>query len=179
MGTRCALRQAAGYANPLRCLQVFGGQHVLLRERMMFRHRQQHHVVEHPRAVQIRVIGRRRFAHQGDVQTALTQAFQLIRRRLAVERDMQIVPGRAEDFQRVGQYRGVHGVFDIADAQPAFFPATQPLAQRFQACGVGEQGLGFGEEGAAIHCQTNTLLATLEQVQAKELFQLGNLSAQR
>jgi hypothetical protein len=44
---------------------------------------------------------------------------------------------------------------------------------------VGEQGFGLRKKGAAIHCQADTLLATLEQVQAEEFFQLGNLPAQR
>jgi hypothetical protein len=44
----------------------------------------------------------------------------------------------------------VHGVFDVADAQAAFFAAAQAFAEGFQATGVGQQGAGFGEEGLAI-----------------------------
>ncbi|MNI06096.1 hypothetical protein D3C73_590660 [compost metagenome] len=69
----------------------------------------------------------------------------------------------------------MHGVFDIADAQPAFLATAQAFAEGFQAIGVGQQCAGFGEESLAVAGQANALLAALEQGQAKPFFELGDL----
>jgi hypothetical protein len=61
----------------------------------------------------------------------------------------------------------VHGVFDVADAQAAFFAAAQAFTQGLQATGVGQKGTRFGEEGLAVAGQADALLAALEQGQAQ------------
>jgi hypothetical protein len=43
----------------------------------MFGQGQQHRIVQHLKTQQVRVVGDGRFADQGDIQTTLTQAFEL------------------------------------------------------------------------------------------------------
>lgn len=166
------------HADPLLFGQVLGQQLALPGQWMLFGQGQQHRVVEHLQGGQVRVVGGRRFAHQGDVQAALAQALQLLQGRQVIQLDVHGGPVIAQDAQGIGQYAGMHGIFDIANAQAAFFPTAQALAQGFQAIGVGQQRFGFGQEGLAVAGQADALLAALEQGQAQPLFELGDLAAQ-
>ena len=139
---------------------------------------QQHRVVQHLKTQQVRIVGDGRFADQGDIETTLTQAFELFGGAQVVQRDVHVRPVDPQHPQGIRQHTGVHGVFDVADAQAAFFAATQALAEGFQAIGVGQQGAGFGEEGLAVAGQADALLAAFEQGQAQAFFELGDLPAQ-
>jgi len=77
---------------------------------------QQHRVVQHLQGGQVRVVGCRGLAHQGDVQAALAQAFQLFQGGQVIQLDMHGGPVVAQHAQGVGQHTGMHGVFDVADA---------------------------------------------------------------
>lgn len=100
----------------------------MLRQWMMFRQRQEHRLIEHLKAQQIRIVIGRRLTHQGNIETTLSQALQLLGGAEVIQRDMHIRPIGAQYAQGIGQDSGVHGVFDIADAQATFFAATETLA---------------------------------------------------
>ena len=151
---------------------------MLLNQRMLFGQGQQHRVIEDLPGGQVRVVGGRWFAHQGDVQAALAQTFELFQGGQVIQLDMHGGPVVAQYAQGIGQDTGVHGVFDITDAQTAFFAAAQALAQGLQAVGVGQQGLGFGQERLAVAGQADALLAALEQGQAQAFLELGDLPTQ-
>ena len=116
---------------------------------------------------------------QGDVEAALAQAFELFVGGEAVEGDVDAGVFLVEGAQCLGQQAGVHGVADVADAQAAFLAAAEAAAEVLQACGVPQQGCGFGEEDAAVAGEPEALLAALEQGQAEVLLELGDLPAER
>ncbi|MNO90709.1 hypothetical protein D3C76_822360 [compost metagenome] len=166
------------HADPFLVGEIVRGQYGLLRQRMVLGQGQQHRVVQHLEAQQVGVVVCRRFADQGDIQTTLTQAFELFGGALVVQRDVHVRPIDPQHAQGIGQDAGVHGVFDVADAQAAFFAAAQAFTQGLQATGVGQKGTRFGEEGLAVAGQADALLAALEQGQAQAFFELGDLPAQ-
>ncbi|CAI8986666.1 putative DUF5753 domain-containing protein [Pseudomonas sp. IT-P2] len=166
------------HADPFLIGQIRRGQRCQLVQRVMFGQRQQHRVVQHLEAQQVRVVDRRRLTDQRDIEATLTQAFQLFGRTQVVQRDMHVRPVDPQYAQGIGQNPGVHRVLDVADAQAAFFATAQAFAEGFQAIGVGQQGAGFGEKGLAVAGQAYALLAAFEQGQAQAFFELGDLSAQ-
>ena len=85
----------------------------------------------------------------------------------------------AQRAQAVGQHAGVHGVVDIADAQPALVTAAQAARHGFQARGMDQEGAGFGQEGTAVAGEADALQAALEQGQSQLFLELGDLPAQR
>ncbi|MNE41343.1 hypothetical protein D3C80_1354070 [compost metagenome] len=166
------------HADPFLVGEIVRGQHALLCQRMVLGQGQQHRIVQHLEAQQVGVVVCRRFADQGDIQTTLTQAFELFGGTLVVQRDVHVRPIDPQHAQGIGQHAGVHGIFDVANAQAAFFATPQTLAKGFQSIGVGQQGAGFGEEGLAVAGQADALLAALEQGQAQAFLKLGDLPAQ-
>jgi hypothetical protein len=147
-------------------------------KRIIFRHRQHQRLATDQRAVDIRIVGRRR-VDQSHIEHALTQPFQLYSRTLTDQPKMEVGPVATKLPQHAGDNPGVDGALDIADGEAPDGAAGEIAAEVLQLPSVGQQRSCLRKEGPAFGIEMDPLLCTFEQRSPKLLLKLNDLPAER